>query len=102
MKKVIILAISGFTPAINLGDSNYIHVGELALRVNDPNDYAQITWQLHLGDKVNVYGLGTRSEEFKIVGGTSGSYTAYQPVLIPRRIDRCSNNCDDVYTILYK
>ena len=96
-----------FSPAIdpNTG-SSYINIidyktgllqDEVALKVESVEDFNQAThggYELKIGDLVNIYGIGAKSEEFKIVGGSSGSYTKYKPVIVLQRLLKCPTEGD--------
>lgn len=111
--------VVGFTPAVDPAtDKSYIHLedytgtstdpGELALRVDDPEDFSKITDKLKINDRVVVYGIGARSVgatsgEFKSSSGDSVVFVSdYIPVIILQRISICDKDkgCDEVYSPL--
>jgi Tfp pilus assembly protein PilE len=86
-------------PAINSTDSSYIHLidntgnlfdpGEMVIKITDTKEFNRITSNLEVGDLVEVWGLGTESEEFIIIDPQSGPYKKYKPVVIMHRLTNC-------------
>lgn len=89
--------INGYISSFNQGTQNYISVVDLNdfsskinFRIEDDNDYTTLTNELVKYDKVLIYGYGESNVKFNVVGGNSGSYEEYQPVIEIDTLYKCS------------
>jgi len=79
--------------------NNYIEVTDISKGANvipdkmmvliqDDNDYSKIVYSLKKEDIVDVWGIGSPSQQFRSIG-SSDSSSSYEPVITLQRIDKC-------------
>jgi len=110
--EILVGQVNDFMAAGDRGvENNYIEITDVSttasvppdkmmILVPDDSDYTKIVYDLKKGDMIDVWGIGTPSQQFHTVG-SSDSSSSYEPVISVQRIDRCrSTSCATGNTIV--
>ena len=99
--------INAIVVGFSQGSSNFIQVidgndtsslpDDMNLRIENINDYTNITNELTKYDRILVYGFGAEKVKFNILGN-GGSYESYQPVIDVDALYKCSKSTSCKYS----